>query len=53
MEILKEKELTKREAKKLGFDITEVFLEKCDLYGVLIYESDDLYKKKYGVLKRG
>lgn len=51
VELLKQQELTKSEAIKKGYDITRTFLLKCELYGVLIYESDDKdSNKKYGVL---
>ena len=53
VEILKQKEITKGQARLLGYKITEVFLCKCNEYGVLIYETDEKgVKKKYGILKR-
>ena len=52
VEILKQKELTKGEALKLGYQLTRVFLMKCENHGILVYESDDEnQKKKYGVVK--
>ena len=52
IEILKQQELTKSEALKLGYKISRVFLLKCENHGILIYESDEEnLNKKYGVAK--
>jgi hypothetical protein len=50
--LLKGRELTRRQVKALGYDITDNFLLKCDFHLVPIYESDDEDQHKiYGVLK--
>ena len=52
VEVLKQGELTKNEARKKGYEITRLFLMKCHEHDVPIYESDDDFAhKKYGILK--
>lgn len=51
IELLKKKEMTRREIIKAGLPFSIEFLDRCNNNGVLIYQSDDIgIKQKYGVL---
>lgn len=51
IELLKTKEMTRKEILDAGLPFSVEFLDRCNNHGVLIYQSDEIgMKQKYGVL---
>jgi hypothetical protein len=51
IELLKKKEMTRKEILDAGFPFSIEFLNRCCNHGVKIYESDDIgLAQSYGVL---
>ena len=51
IELLKKKEMTRKEILDAGLPFSVEFLDRCNNHGVLIYQSDEIgMKQKYGVL---
>ena len=52
IELLKNKEMTRKEIIEAGYPFSETFLDRCCNHGVAIYQSDDIgLKQSFGVLK--
>lgn len=55
VELLKTQDMTRGQAHKHGYEITNAFLIKCEQHDVLLYEydvrEDNKPKIKYGVMK--
>lgn len=52
IELLKKKEMTRKEILDAGFPFSDTFLDRCCNHGVTIYQSDDVgMKQSFGVLK--
>ena len=51
IELLKKKEMTRKEIKRAGFPFSVDFFTKCSNNGIMIYESDETgNNQKFGVL---
>lgn len=52
IELLKKKEMTRKEILDAGLPFSVEFLDRCCNHGINIYQSDDVgMKQAYGVLK--
>ena len=52
IELLKKKEMTRKEILDAGLPFSVEFLDRCNNHGILIYQSDEVgMKQKYGILK--
>ncbi len=52
IELLKKKEMTRKEILDAGLPFSVEFLDRCNNHGILIYQSDAIgMKQAYGVLK--
>lgn len=53
IELLKKKEMTRKEIIDAGLPFSVEFLDRCCNHGVAIYESDDIgINQRYGILGR-
>ena len=51
IELLKKKEMTRKEIVDAGLPFSVEFLDRCCNHGIAIYESDDIgVKQSYGIL---